>query len=269
MSRISTRLGAPMFPVFARAALAAAFLTALCAGRSHSRGILVRFLASPAEDSVARYDIYRSLPGDSAAARIGSLPAAPGADTLAWPDSAAAKGVAYRYAIRAVTSNGWESDPSDSTWIGAPRLALPDTLRIPAGGPARFVLPPEAHPLKGHAPLLLSADREDRVRLHHDTAAGALELHARDHRTDTFRVVIAAAYHGKFQDADTVVVLLEGTATTALAAAPRGGPALRAGFRRAGRSEGGNSGMPVTAVPAGGRIRLYDPAGRRVGDIPR
>lgn len=260
------RRRAPSSSVFPRAFAAAAFIAALAADPGHSRGILVRFLASPGEDSVARYDVYRGRPGDSAL-RIGSLPAAPGSDTLTYPDSGAAKGVAYRYAIRAVATSGLESDPSDSTWIGTPRLALPDTLRIPAGGPARIALPPEAHPLIGHAPLLLAIDREDRLRLRHDTAAGSLELHARDYRPDTVRAVIAASYHGKFQDADTVVVILEGMSATSAAAPSQGGSALRQGFRRPGQDA--ISGVPITSVQAGGRTFFYDPAGRRVGPPPR
>lgn len=235
-----------------------------------SEGILVRFLAGAPEDSLARYDVYRaSGPGGAEgpgglgspggeAVLIGSV-AAGSTDTLSFPDSMAARGMAFRYTIRAVDRMGMESDPSDTTWAGFPRLGLPDTLRA-SGGVARFVLPAEAHPLRGYAPLALSLADSSRVRLAFDAAAGSLELRTAGGRPDTVRIVIQGDYFGKFADTDTAVFLMAAASQTAIPSAP---PVSGAGHIALAKLPAG-AGWLLEGLPGRVRVELVSPAGRGI-----
>lgn len=221
-------------------------------------GIRVRFLASPPEDSVVRYDVWRCDSAGAASAKVGSLAAGSAEDTLAFPDSTARKGVAYLYSLRAVNAAGLESDPSDSSRVALPRLALPDTAR-PSGGLTRLLLAPEAHPLEGHAPLLLSLADSSRIRLVHDTLAGAIHFLSLSGRPDTVTAVVRASYHGKFSDQDTLLVMTGGRLPTGLLLPRPGTPPAAPSLSRAS-----GSGALLVAVPARGRVRLYGPDGRLV-----
>lgn len=220
-------------------------------------GIRVRFLASPPEDSVIRYDVWR-CDSSGSPAKVGALPADPAADTLSFPDSTARKGVAYLYCLRAVNAAGLESDPSDSSRVAQPRLAFPDTAR-PSAGRTSLALAPGAHPLKGHAPLVLSLEDSTRLRLVHDTVSGSVHFLSPSGTADTVTAVVRASYHGKFSDLDTLVVLVEGMGTASAlrprAAASPLGPAL---------SRTSGNGALLLAVPARGGMRLHRPDGRWV-----
>lgn len=222
-------------------------------------GILVRFLASPPEDSVVRYDIWRLDSTASALVKIGSLAAGmAAADTLAFPDSTARKGVAYLYCLRAVNAAGLESEPSDSARVAVPRLALPDTVR-PTAGQTRLPLAPGAHPLAGIAPLAVSLADSTRLRLVHDTATGSLIFLSPLGLADTVTAVIRASYHGKFQDVDTVLVMVAGRIPSALPSPRAGDAPATTAWRRAD-----GSGGLLLAFPSFGRVRLHRADGRLV-----
>lgn len=240
----------------------ASLLLCLALSPAMAAGIRVRFLANPAEDSVVRYEVWRCDSVDAyagAASRlIGSLAADSARDTLAFPDSTARKGVAYLYSLRSLNAAGVASDFSDSARVALPRLDLPDTAR-PTAGLTRILLAPGAHPLAGYAPLVLALADSSRLRLVHDTAAGALVFLSPPGLSDTVTAVVRASYHGKFSDLDTVLVLTEGRIAT-LSIRPRRGRASAEPFLV--RTAGGGS--LLMAIPGSGRIRRYGPDGRLI-----
>jgi hypothetical protein len=218
-------------------------------------GIRVRFLASPAEDSVVRYDVWR-CDSSGAPAKVGSLPAAAAADTLSFPDSTARRGVAYTYCLRAVNAAGVESDPSDSARVALPRLAFPDSA-LPAAGETRIALSPAAHPLRGHASLAFTLADSSRLRIVHDTAAGAVVFLSPLGLADTVTAIVRASYHGKFSDLDTLRVIVAARGLSAVA-----GPRAAAAFPTPSWTRPSGSGAVLLAVPAAGRVRLHRPDGR-------
>jgi hypothetical protein len=246
-------------------------LSALAAAApAFSKGIQVRFLAVAPGDSAVRYDVYRQAAGDSAR-RIGSVNAG-GTDTVAFPDTGAKRGSAYRYSMRAVDGAGRESDPSDSTLAAIPLLALPDTLRA-ASWPVSWTLPASAHPLRGAASLALelsqpadpsvSQPAAATVALAYDTAAGRIEFRLASGHIGTLRIALRGSYFGKFADADTAVIVAEGAPVSlAIPREAAAGSALPA-FGRARNVDG--RGLPVLVTRRGGSRGLYDAAGRNAG----
>lgn len=256
---------ARVLPLAALAALASAL-------PAFPKGIRVRFLAADPADSVVRYDVYRQAAGDSAR-RIGSAAPAAGADTVAFADTGAERGRAYRYCVRAVDGAGRESDPSDTTMAAIPRLALPDTLRA-AAWPIAWILPAAAHPLRGTASLALElvsaapSGTAPSLSLAYDTATGRIEFRASPPPSGPLRVVLRGTYLGKFSDADTAILAVAAAAPASLgtspAAADAGGvPA----FARARGADGRT--LPTLVTPGGGARALYDAAGRRVDGMLR
>lgn len=244
-----------MFPIRALPLVFAA-----CAAvPAFSKGILVRFLPCEAADSAARYDVYRSAAGIPGRL-IGSLPAVAGADTLAFPDTGALKGLAYAYSIRAVDRSGGESDPSDSTLAAIPLLSLPDTLRAEAW-PVFWTLPASARPLGGSAELTLDMAQPGPAVLRYDAATGRVELLGPAGKADTAHIVLRGSYLGKFADEDTVLLMVAGAVPVAIT-----GPAEAAA---AGYPRGGTPGIvwnghgaPFIGHRKPGQRTLYDATGR-------
>ncbi len=241
------------------------------------KGILVRFLAAAPGDSVVRYDVYRQAAGDSAR-KIGSVIAGgtgttASSDTVAFPDTGAKAGTAYRYSMRAVDGAGRESDPSDTTLVAIPLLALPDTLRA-ASWPVSWTLPATAHPLRGTASLALelsqpaaasgSGTAPATVSLAYDTASGRIEFRLASGRAEALRIALRGSYFGKFADADTVVIIATGTPVSlSLPREAAAGASIPPAFGRARSADG--RGLPVLVTGRGGTRLLYDAAGRSAG----
>ncbi|MDB5103908.1 MAG: hypothetical protein JWP91_1597 [Fibrobacteres bacterium] len=184
---------------------------------AEAKGISVRFLAGPAEDSLVRYEIYRSSAPGEPALPIGELPAVKGLDTLSFADESAEKGRSYAYLVKGVNAEGIESDPSDTTLVGYPYLSLPDTLRPDkVTGLIRMVLPAGSDPLRGAVPLSLALLDSSRFSLVFDPASNTATLRARSGRTDTGWAVVRAQYFDKFSDLDSVLILPEPRSTVAL-----------------------------------------------------
>jgi hypothetical protein len=237
------------------AAFAFSFLC-LC-GSPRAKGVLVKFLPCPPEDSVARYDVYRSADSTQPGLPVGFiLPVA--VDTLRYPDPAAGKGSAWYYSIKAVNAAGLESDPSGWTEAGAPLLALPDTLRPDLSGLTRHALASSAHPLRAAAPLFSLAD-SSRFLIRFDSAGARLEFLSRDGRADTGLVVVRASYYAKFSDEDTVLVIAAKRAVTALAAP---GVDPEPAKPRAARSATGL--LVLTGLPALAEVEVFTLRGVRV-----
>jgi hypothetical protein len=244
---------------------AAVLLLATSTSSALGAGLTARFLPASGDGgepatAAARYDIYRAEGAAGLPVLLGSLPAS--GDTLAFPDSSAHRGLAYAYTAVAIDSAGAESDPSEPTWAGFPRLALPDTARL-VGGILRLPLDAGADPLRGLAgapALVLSADPQGRVGITYDTSSGVLELRALPGTTGALRLVLQAGYHGKFLDEDTVDLVVEtpvGLAGQAMARPVIG--AERAGIRLRGGAPGWVAPGPGSAGPW-----IFDPAGRRL-----
>lgn len=157
-------------------------------------GIGVRWLANPVTDSVSVYSIQRD------GAEIGRLARRPG-DTLEFPDTLTVGGVAYRYTIVA-HAFGVVSDTSAATIVGFPLLNLPDTLRAPQYGSLEVALPSAYHPLRGLAPLEVTAP----AWVTWDSVGHRLSFAGlRAGRNE--RVAVRFCYYGKFCAADTVLVI--------------------------------------------------------------
>lgn len=219
-----------------------------------AKGILVKFLPNPPEDSIVRYDVYRSSDSADAGTSIGSiLPIV--ADTLRYPDLSADKGTAYFYSIRAVNGDGLESDPSDVTAAAMPALALPDTLRADSAGAARWTLSLSARPLPG-VPLFCALVDSSRFSLVFDSTRGKITFVPRAPRGDTAKLIVRASYFGKFEDRDTVLVMAGAPAATALRAGESAG-ALRA-FR-------GNDGtLRLSGLPREAWVEIAGADGARI-----
>jgi hypothetical protein len=174
------------------------------------KGITVRFLPNPPEDSVVSYQVMRADGRGLAPVLVGKVSAASARDTIAFADTSALKGKPYLYSIIGVDSGGGASAPSESTEVAQPLLALPDTLLGVAQG-ARCALAFAADPLSGSAPLSLSLEDSSRFTLRYDTAAGQIVFAPRG-EARSGQVVVRAAYFGKFIDKGTVWISLEATA---------------------------------------------------------
>ena len=173
-----------------------------------AKGIHVRFLANPAEDSIVRYQVLRAEAPGLAPAPIGEIAALPLSDTLGFPDSSAAKGKPYAYSIKAINAQGGMSDPSGSTVVAYPALALPDTLRPDqATGQTRFVIPPASDPLRGMERLILSLQDSTRFTLVFDSATHTATFRTRSGRIDSGWARVSAQYFGKFSDQDSVLLI--------------------------------------------------------------
>jgi hypothetical protein len=218
-----------------------ASLFAICIGLAalpaFAKGITVRFLPNPAEDSVVEYRILRAEPG-LPPAQIGRVAVAAGRDTFSFADTSALKGLAYRYSIIGMNAGGGASDPSESTEVALPSLSLPDTLRADARE-ARWNLALSADPLSGAAPFSLSLEDSSRFVVRYDAASHQLMFAPRGEAVQGWAVV-RATYYGKFADRESIWLAFE--ATGIKAAAPG----------RAGRAMG----LPPTWSARQGSLRI-------------
>lgn len=185
-------------------------LLSLAASPALSKGIVVRFLPNPPEDSVVTYRVLRADGPGLAPVPVGDVPAAVGRDTFAFADSSALKGRPYLYSIIGLNAGGGISDPSESTTVATPILGLPDTLQGGAQG-ARWTLALGADPLAGASPLALSLADSSRFLLRYDSAARQIVFTARGSALSG-QVVVRATYFGKFTDQRTVWLSMESTA---------------------------------------------------------
>jgi hypothetical protein len=185
------------------------------------KGITVRFLPNPPEDSVVRYQVLRADGRGLAPVPVGQVSAAAGKDTLTFADTSALKGRPYLYSVIGLDAGGGASDPSESTEVAQPFLALPDTL-VAGGRDARFTLSLGADPLSGAVPLSLSLQDSSLFTLRYDSAARQIVIAARG-EARSGQVVVRATYFGKFTDESKVWLSLEPTALRPRpAAAPSG-----------------------------------------------
>jgi hypothetical protein len=214
-------------------------LATLAASPALSKGIVVRFLPNPPEDSVVTYRVLRADGPGLAPVPVGDVPAAVSRDTFAFADSSALKGRPYLYSIIGLDAGGGISDPSESTAVATPILGLPDTLQGGAQG-ARWTLALGADPLAGTCPLALSLADSSRFLLRYDSAARQIVFTARGGALSG-QVVVRATYFGKFTDQRTLWLSME---TTALRG---GGASVRAWA------------IPATWSPSMGTLRLRGP----------
>jgi hypothetical protein len=241
------------------------FAVFLMLSQAAEAGVLVRFLANAAGDSVARYDLYRSETEGLPGARIGSLPALPG-DTLAFADSQVVRGRSYSYSLKAVNAAGGESDASEAVRVAFPALGMPDTL-FPGTGSAGtpYRLPASAHPLAGFSALSVELVDSTRFRLRYNEAAGTLEFFSRSGRSDTGRAVIRAAYFGKFEDRDSVVLIVAAETPSGV-----GVGEVPAAIRFPSRFSPASGPLVIRHLPgpgageAPGSLDIYSLGGRRV-----
>lgn len=189
-----------------------ALFLVLASLQAFAKGITVRFLPNPAEDSVVEYRILRAAPG-LPPAQVGRIAAAPGRDTFSFADTSALKGLAYRYSIIGMNAAGGASDPSESTQVALPSLSLPDTLRAQGQG-ALWTLALAADPLSGEAPLALSLEDSSLFLLRYDAWTHQLDLSPRADARQGW-IVVRATYYGKFADRDSIWLTFEGTAIRA------------------------------------------------------
>jgi hypothetical protein len=178
-----------------------AIFIGLAALPAFAKGITVRFLPNPAEDSVVEYRILRAAPG-LPPAQIGRITAAAGRDTFSFADTSAIKGLAYRYSIIGMDAGGGASDPSESTEVALPSLSLPDTLRADARE-VRWTLALGADPLSGAAPLALSLEDSSHILLRYDAWTHQILFSPRGEAVPGWAVV-RATYYGKFADRDSI-----------------------------------------------------------------
>lgn len=204
----------------------------LGAGLAEAKGIQVRFLANPAEDSIVRYQILRAEAPGQPSQPIGELSALPMVDTLGFPDSSAAKGKPYTYSIKAINAEGGISDPSTATMVGFPSLALPDTLRPDnASGLTRFVVSAASDPLRGFERLTLTLLDSTRFTLAFDSATHTATFRTRSGRVDSGWARISAEYYGKFSDQDSVLLIAGTQPTVSLGSAMWDGGSRTTGAR--------------------------------------
>lgn len=219
-------------------------LAALSASPAFSKGIMVRFLPNPPEDSVVTYRVLRADGPGLAPVPVGDVPAAVSRDTFSFADSTALKGRPYLYSIIGLDAGGGISDPSESTEVAMPVLGLPDTLQGGAQG-ARWTLAVGTDPLAGAFPLALSLADTSRFLLRYDSAARQIVFTARGSALSG-QVIVRATYFGKFTDQRAVWLAMEPTALT-----PRPG--------------GGATGpgqawdLPPTWSPRSGSLRFRSP----------
>jgi hypothetical protein len=234
-----------MSPV-SRFAIFAAVLAAF-APRVFPKGISVRFLPNPPEDSVVAYRVLRADGPGLPPAQVGVVPAAGGADTLAFADTSALRGRLYLYSIIGVDAAGGASDPSESTEVALPALGLPDTLKGGSLG-ARWTLALGADPLSGSAPLTLSLADSSLFTMRYDSAARQIVFAPRGTALSG-QVVVRATYYGKFADQGTLWIALDAPATS-VAPNPSASPAWD---------------LPATWSLGGGALRLRGPGSAAAG----
>lgn len=221
-------------------------IAALAASPAFSKGILVRFLPNPPEDSVVTYRVLRADGPGLAPVPVGDVPVAVIRDTFSYADTSALKGRPYLYSIVGLDAGGGISDPSESTTVATPILGLPDTLQGGALG-ARWTLALGADPLAGASPLALSLADSSRFLLRFDSTARQIVFTARGSALSG-EVVVRATYFGKFTDQRTVWLSLQ---PTTLARDPGAGAS----------SLPRDWVIPSTWSPRSGALRLRSPEG--------
>ncbi len=230
------------------------------------KGITVRFLSSPAEDSIVSYEVMRSDAPDKPCVGVGRVTVASASDTLAFADSGAARGHAYVYSIVGINGEGGRSEPSESTQVALPILSLPDTLRAAAAG-AAWILAPDADPLAGLAPLSLSLSAADtaRVSLAFDPLTRKAILTPRHPETAwSGWIGLSADYFGgKFSDRDSLWLVVPGAAPVA-ARLPRSG--IAAAFSLPAQWSPSAGAMRLSAATAG-RVDLVTAGGEIAASI--
>jgi hypothetical protein len=227
-----------------------------------AKGITVRFLASPQEDSIVRYAVYRSGSAQGADSAIGQVSASPYRDTLGYSDTTARKGESYFYTIRAVNAAGLESDPSEATQIGFPVLSLPDTLRPEAASRTTSIALPETNdPLRGSTPLSVALKDSSRFTMAFDLATRTLTFRSRSGKADTGAVIARAEYFGKFEDRDTLLIMVAASPGTSLTPALQQKPA---GISFPALHSPRSGPMAILNLPGPGRLEILTPMGSRM-----
>jgi hypothetical protein len=250
--------------------LAWAVLPACFAGVAPAKGIAVRFLANPAEDSIVRYEVYRAGSPGGASVAVGEVAAVPGADTLSLPDLTAEKGTRYCYTILGVDVGGVVSEASEATQVAYPVLSLPDTLRPASGALSTTVtLAAASHPLEGSEPLSLALLDSSRFSVAYDPATRLAVFRSRTGSADSGWAVVRAEYFGKFRDRDSLYIV---TASAAPVSLPPLAPEVRAAApfpdRYSPRSQGP---LSLRDLPGPGRLEILTLSGSRAfgTEVPR
>jgi hypothetical protein len=236
-------------------------------GRIEAKGIAVRFLACPPEDSIVRYEISRSDSLGGSALILGTVPPAAGGDTLGFQDLLAEKGRPYFYSIRGINAAGVPSDPSEPTQVGFPVLSLPDTLRPDIlTGMTRILLPIGCDPLRGGAePLALALMDSSRFSISFDPATRAASFRSRSGKADTGWVILRAQYFGKFEAKAPALVLVAAN-TVSIPAASAAPAASRSDFpaRYSPLSQGP---LSLSGLPGPGRLEILTLLGTRTSAL--
>jgi hypothetical protein len=248
-------------------AIRIAFLLIGLALPAFAKGITVRFLPNPPEDSIAKYAVLRA-DGAAAPVQVGEVPALPARDTFAYADTAAARGRAYVYSIVAIDAAGNASDPSDSTEVALPSLGLPDTLSG-AAADARWSLPAGADPLTGVSPLSLSLEDTTRFSLRLDSLTHTAVFATRGAALSGWAMV-RAAYFGKFIDRDSVWLSFGSAGAVTALRAPGPGPACRLPSSWSFARQGALRVQAGAAAAAHGRLDIVTARGEAVAsmDLP-
>lgn len=260
-----------IFPLTSRMRfLAWAVLPACFASVAPAKGIAVRFLANPDEDSVVRYEVYRAGSPGGASQSLGEMAAVPGADTLSFPDLTAEKGMRYSYTILGVNVDGVVSDHSEATQVAYPVLSLPDTLRPGKGALyATFVLAAASHPLEGSEPLSLALLDSSRFSIGYDPATRLAVFRSRTGSADSGWAVVRAEYFGKFQDRDSLYIV---TASASLSSFPAAAPEVRSAAPFPDRYSPNSQGpLSLRDLPGPGRLEILTLSGSRAFgiEVPR
>jgi hypothetical protein len=250
-----------------RAPILISAMLALFCGQSSAKGVYVRFLANPAEDSIVRYIVYRStVSGDSGEA-VGELAAVAGRDTLSFPDSNVDRGKPYFYTITARNAGGLESDRSTETEEAFPLLSLPDTLRPDAVSRlTRVSLSSGADPMNGAAPLSVSLADSARFFVTYDAGTHRATFRSRSGLADTARLIVRAGYFGKFEDRDTALVIVSASSSVSISAPAISAstPSLARMRLPAGFSIASQGGMILRDLPGPGDLQILSLSGAEV-----
>lgn len=170
-------------------------------------GIIMKFLPSAPEDSVAKYDIYRdSVLGQSK--RIGTITVNDSIsrlDTVSFSDTTVSRGTPYWYSVTALNAAGANSERSTKTKIGIPKLEIVDTLKLFSHGDIVLKMDSTFNPLGGGLKVeashpLVKWDTVQKYIIFSGNAvrsSGINEL-----------VIIKASYYDKFFARDTVRVII-------------------------------------------------------------
>ncbi len=171
------------------------------------KGIEVKFLPSPAEDNIVRYELYRSETPGQTGNQVADLRSPPQSDTLSIPDTTAIKGVAYFYSLKSFAADGQASEFSSQSRVAHPLLTLPDTLTFGENdSDIEFTYGPAFHPLGDDTHLVLSHSDSAVVSVTVDKATGRLIFHAKKKAYFLRNMDVTASYYGKFSDQGTLVV---------------------------------------------------------------